>query len=134
MSRHPIAAVVNTSPDTVEMLRVVLQQAGFVVVSAYTFQIRDGIIDLANFMSQHRPSVVVWDVAPPYDANWALFETVRANPVMADCQFVLTSTNAGYVQQLAGKAERVYEIIGKPLDLDVIVRAAKEALRSRPTR
>ena len=133
MTVSPLVAVFNSSPDTIEMLRVVLQHAGFVVASAFTYELRDGIVDVASFMKQHQPEVVIYDVAPPYDANWALFLRLRQNPALCDCQFVVTSTNAGYVQQLAGRDQRVYEIIGKPLDLDKIVRATKEALRSRPT-
>ena len=133
MTVSPLVAVFNSSPDTIEMLRVVLQHAGFVVASAFTYQLRDGVVDVASFMKQHQPDVVIYDVAPPYDANWALFLRLRQNPAMCDRQFVVTSTNAGYVQQLAGRDQRVYEIIGKPLDLDNIVRATKEALRSRPT-
>jgi DNA-binding response OmpR family regulator len=129
----PLAAVFNSSPDTVELLRVVLQQAGFVVASAFTFQLRDGLVDLTTFMRQHQPDVVIYDVAVPYDANWALFERLRRNPAMSECQIVVTSTNAQYVQQLAGRDQRIYEIVGKPLDLGEIVRATKEALRSRPT-
>ena len=38
-------AIINTSPDTVDLLRQVLQRAGFLVVSCYTFDIRDGRLD-----------------------------------------------------------------------------------------
>jgi DNA-binding NarL/FixJ family response regulator len=123
----PVAAVFNTSPDTVELLRVVLQQAGFVVVSAFTFDIRDGRVDLETFLRQSNPAVVIYDVAPPYDANWALFETLRNHSSLQHYHFVITSTNAPYVQRLAGDI-RVYEVIGKPYDLDQIVHAATLAV------
>ena len=129
-----MVAVFNTSPDTVEMLRVVLQQAGFVVASAFTFEIRDGRVDLDSFMRRHYPKVIVYDIAPPYDANWALFQRLRADGALKDCQFVITSTNAAHVQALAGRDERIYEIVGKPYDLDMIVRAVKEASRARAVR
>jgi hypothetical protein len=48
--------------------------------------------------------------------------------------FVLTSTNVAHVEALVGDDERVYEVVGKPHDLDAIVRATKEAARTRPTR
>ena len=37
MERPPVVAIFNTSPDTVEMLRIVLEQAGFVVMGLYTY-------------------------------------------------------------------------------------------------
>ena len=128
-----VVAVFNTSPDTVDMLRQVLESAGIVVVSALTWELRDSHVDIASFMEQHRPAVVLYDVAPPYDRNWQLFLHMRGLPAMAGVQFVITSTNARYVQELA-REERVYEVIGKPYDLDQIVRAVKEGFRARPTR
>lgn len=125
-SRVPVVAIFNTSPDTVELLRVVLQEAGFVVVSAFTFDIRDGRVDLARFLDQTRPSAVIYDIAPPYDANWALFQTLRANSPLQQYRYVVTSTNAPYVQRLAGHVQ-VHEVIGKPYDLDQIVQAARAA-------
>lgn len=132
--RLPVAAVINSTPDTIEMLRLVLQYAGFVVISAYTHDIRDGRTDIRAFMAEHRPSVVVYDIAPPYDQAWEFFQHLRRTPAMDGVRFVITSTNAGHVQGLAGNDERVYEVIGKPYDLDRIVQATKEALRARPVR
>jgi len=131
MTSTDMVAVFNSSPDTVEMLRFVLQQAGLVVASAFTFELRDGKVDLITFMTQHAPSVVLYDVAPPYDANWALFERLRSNPVMAQCEFVVLSANAGHVQNLPGVDTPVFEVVGKSRDLDAIVSATRDALQRR---
>jgi DNA-binding response OmpR family regulator len=130
-----VVAVINTSPDVVDMLRLTLEHAGIVAVSAMTFEIREGAVDLERFVAQHRPRVIVYDVAPPYENNWQLFQHIRAMPVMKDVQFVLTSTNARQVEQYAkGNSLRIYEIVGKPFDLGEVVAAVREALKARPTR
>jgi DNA-binding NtrC family response regulator len=127
------AAVINTSPDITDMLRRALEPAGIVVVTALTFEIRDGTIDVEAFMRQHDPRVVVYDIAPPYDANWRLFQHLSSRPWMRGRQFVITSVNVQQLEKVAGHAPHVYEVVGKPLDLDAIVRAVKEAARYRPT-
>lgn len=128
-----VVAVINSSPDTVALLRTVLQQAGFVVISGYTFDIRDGRMDVDAFLRQHHPQVIVYDISPPYEDNWHLFLHIRGMDVMQRRRFVITSTNAAHVEKLAGRDDRIYEVVGKPLDLDAIVRAVKEAIRARPT-
>lgn len=131
----PVVAVINTSPDVLEILRLTLQHAGIVVVTAMSFDLRDGRLDIESFMKQHRPRVVIYDIAPPYDLNWQLFLHTRTLPAMQGLQFILTSTNPRHVHDLPGAHdEDVYEIVGKPYDLDQIVRAVKEALHIRPVR
>ena len=130
-----VVAVINTSPDVVDMLRLTLEYAGIVVVSALTWEVRDGDVDLERFILQHRPRIVVYDIAPPYENNWLLFQHIRAMPVMEGIEFIITSTNAQQVQQFVrGSGRQVYEIVGKPFDLGEIVTAVREALKSRPTR
>ena len=133
---HPpdVVAVINTSPDTVEMLRTTLEHAGFLVITGYTFDIRDGRLDIDAFVSKHQPRVVVYDVAPPYDQNWRLFQHVRGLESMKARKFVITSANPRHLEQLAGRDDRIYEIVGRPVDLDAVVMAVKEAFKSRPTR
>jgi len=127
-----VVAIFNTSEDTTDLLRVVFEQAGFVVVTAFTNALRDGKVDLEAFMRQHRPKVIVYDIAIPYEQNWRLFEHFRSRPACQDAVFVVTTTNVQHVHKIAGR-QTIYEIVGKPYDLDLIVRAVKEAARSRPT-
>ena len=68
-----VAAVINTSHDVVDLLRRAFDAAGIVTVSAFTHQIRDGEMDFEAFIRQHNPDVIVYDIAPPYDANWKFF-------------------------------------------------------------
>jgi DNA-binding response OmpR family regulator len=131
MSEPPIVvAVFNTSPDTVDLLRIVLEDAGFVVVSAFTYDIRDGEVDLEAFCRQYAPRIVVYDISLPYDANWRLFLRLRTTPALHGVQFVITTTHAAHVQKLAGDQE-IFEIVGKPYDLGRIVDKVRE-LSGRP--
>ena len=129
-----VVAVLDTSPDTVELLRNVLQQAGFTVVCAYIHDIREGRVDLEAFLRAHQPAVVVYDIAVPYEESWRFFQHIRSRESFGKCQFVLTTTNAREVAKLAGPEQHLHEIVGKPYDLGEVVRAVKEAVRSRPTR
>jgi DNA-binding response OmpR family regulator len=131
--RHPeVVAVFNTSEDTTELLRKTIEHAGFVVVTAFTNHLRDGKVDLEAFIRQHQPKVIVYDVALPYEENWRLFQHIQGTPACKGIYFVVTSTNAGHVEKLAGRDLHVHEIVGKPYDLGQLVRAVKDAARRRP--
>ena len=126
-SRAPVAAVINTSPDTVDMLRYVLEHAGFVVVSAFTWEMRDNQVDPEAFVAEHRPDVIVYDVAPPYEPNWLLFQHLQAKLSLDPGRYVLTTTNVREVKQVAGEDHAFLEVIGKPYDLEQVVQAARQA-------
>ena len=124
----PAVAVINSSRDVVDMLRIAMEYAGIVAVTALTDQIRDGEVDLEQLVRQHDPKVVLYDISPPYDANWRLFLHVSSLAIMSGRSFILTGTNAHQVQQLAGPHRHVFEVVGKPYDLDLIVQATRQAL------
>lgn len=126
MDRPPVVAVFNTSPDTVEMLRIVLEQAGFVVMGLYTYEARDGRIDMESMFRQHDPDVVIYDIAPPYEKNWREFQHMCSMPALAQRKFVLTTTNERRLREaVTENVPTMFEIVGKPYDLGLIVDQVK---------
>ena len=126
-----VIAVVNSSQDVTEILRLFLEHAGYVVVTAYTQDIRDGDVDLPALLRQYQPRVIVYDIALPYDINWRLFETIRDSPACAGVRFVLTTTNVLQVQKVVGPDIHVLEIVGKPYDLDLLLQMVERAMRDQ---
>ena len=129
MAGHPpVVAIFNTSPDTIEMLRIVLQNEGCVVVGAYTYELRDGKVDVEALSRQHKPDVVIYDIAPPYPKNWLEFQHTCAMPALKGAKFMITTTNVKHLREIAGDGPKLFEIVGKPYDLGKIVEHVKELM------
>jgi CheY-like chemotaxis protein len=121
-------AVVNSNEDVVELLRVALERAGFVVVSAHDDEIRRGRQSLSDLVATHEPRVLIYDLVPPYDRNWRFLEHLQATPAMRGRRFIITSANAAAARELSGAPADVYEILGKPYDIEEIVRVVERAV------
>ncbi len=134
-SSAPVVAILNTNDDVVELLRAGVELAGFIAVSIHVDSIRRGKASLDDFVREHEPSVIIYDIAPPYEQSWRYFRRLRESPLLRTRQFVITSTNAKRAAELADNAPGdIFEIIGKPYDIDRIVDAVRQAARARPTR
>ncbi len=134
MADPSIVAIVNTNPDVVRRLRIALEAAGFVVLELYVEEIKLGEANIQSFLREHDPSVIVYDLAPPFDLNWRFLDHLRTTTDFAGRHFVLTSVNEHRAHEVVGRDETVYEVVGQPDDIDAVVRAVKEASRARPTR
>lgn len=131
MGSFGVVALFNSSLDALVLLRKLLESAGFDVVSALIPEVRDGRCDVNGMMNRHDPAVVVYDIGAPYEENWAMFQRLRATAMRDHRRFVITSANPARVERLAGRDERIFEIVDQPLDLNNIVHAVKEAARAR---
>jgi CheY-like chemotaxis protein len=135
MERPPAVAIINSTPDVIEMLRLAFESAGITAVGTFTHAIRDGEIDIEAFMRQHDPQVVLYDIAPPYPNNWLLFQHIAHLPVMKGKHFILTTTNRMHVEKLAaGSKLPIFEIVGTPYDLGQLIEEVRQAVRARPVR
>ena len=124
---RPVIAVINSSSDTVDLLRTVLEQEGFQTVVGHIPEIKQGGLDFVAFLEHHAPAVIIYDISLPYDANWNFLRLVRSSEAVKDLPFVLTTTNKPALEQLVGATETL-EIIGKPYDLQQVVNAVRKAL------
>ena len=123
----PTIAVFNSSEDTVDLLRTALEAEGFQTVVGHIPEVKKGEIDLVDFINHHTPAVIVYDISPPYDANWRFLRLVRSSEPLQRREFVLTTTNKPALEKLVGDTE-AFEIIGKPYDLRRVVDAVRAAL------
>jgi CheY-like chemotaxis protein len=124
-----VVAILNANDDIVELLRVVFENAGLIAVSAHVDAIKRGEVDFEQFVRQHRPDVIVYDIPPPYDRQWAFLNHMRRLPALQNVPFVVTTTNAARLHELVGTDERIYEIVGKPYDLDDILTAVRSCTK-----
>ncbi|HEX6976470.1 MAG TPA: hypothetical protein VF147_18815 [Vicinamibacterales bacterium] len=121
-------AVINSSEDTVEMLRHALQHAGFTsIVTGHVTEIRDGKLDFVSYLNEHDPRVLVYDISIPYDQNWTFLKLLMDSQHMRGRTVVVTTTNKRRLEELVGPTEAL-EIVGKPYDLNAIVESVTRAL------
>ena len=123
-----VIALINSAPDTVEMLRYAFHHAGFVVVSTFTHLVRTGEVDIEAFIQQHQPQAIVYDIAPPYATNWNLFRHLSQLPALKDRPCVITSTNPARLRELAQTEDHaISEIVETPYLLDQLIGAVRKA-------
>jgi DNA-binding response OmpR family regulator len=127
---QPLVAVINTAEEMFKLLEQILHQEGYRTVSAYVPDLKRGTPTAEEFLREHDPAVVLWDIGIPYEENWAFFQQVAAAEAPHGRQFVLTTTNRYALENLVGGTP-VHELIGKPFDLEEICGAVRSALGSR---
>ncbi len=126
MPDGPVVAIVNTSEDIVVLLRELLAADGFRPVAGFVPDFREGGQDLDGFLREHDPAVIIWDIALPYDRNWAYFQQASAREAARDRRVVLTTTNKRALDELVGPTP-AHELIGKPYDIEVLLAAVHRA-------
>ena len=118
-------AVLNSNEDVVEMLRMVLEEAGFNTVAAHVPNIKRGEEDFLAFLAHHDPSVIVYDIAPPYRENWTFLKMIWDTVSAKKRTFILTTANERLLREVAGDDINVFELSEKPYTLQAIVDAVK---------
>jgi DNA-binding response OmpR family regulator len=122
-------AVINSSEDTVEMLRTLLEREGWETVQAHVDDIKRGRTDFLKYLETHDPQFLIWDVPPPYDHNWAFLQLVRSSRAMEGRVVIVTTTNKPALERFVGPTDAV-EIFTKPYDVEVLIDRITRTLKA----
>lgn len=125
--------MVNSNEDVVEIVAEALREDGHTVVTGHLHEWKRDPARIAAFFRAHRPEVVVYDIAVPYEQDWDFFRhVVRPHPDTRDVRFVLTTTNKRAVQELVGDVD-IIEVLAKPYNLEQIAKAVRYGSSSSGT-
>ena len=94
---------------------------GYGVVTAQISMMRFAHVDVQALVATHRPDVIVFDIAMPYESNWDFLEVVRLLPKLQGIPIVVTTSNKVALESLVGPTSAM-QIIGKLSDLGALQR------------
>ena len=86
------------------------------------------VFDVIDFVAEHQPDAIIYDVAIPYEENWRFLRLLQSSEALKDVKWVITTTHRKRLEELVGECGEVYEVVGKPYDLIQITSAVKDAL------
>ena len=112
----PLIVVVNHSPETLVLFRNVLEEAGMNAVLCHAHEIE--AFGLLDFIENHRPDLVIYDIPHPYDENIASFREYRSDPRAEATLWLMCTTGQSVVESLQDSDD---DVVGKPFDLDEIM-------------
>jgi DNA-binding NtrC family response regulator len=123
-------AVLNSNEDVIELLRTILEEAGFNTVSTHVPDIKRGHEDFIAFLEKHDPAAIVYDIAPPYQENWNFLKLILDAASVKTRKFIITTANERLLREVAGADIAVCEISEKPYSMEAILKAVKQSLKS----
>ena len=124
----PSVAVFNSSAETIEILKIALEEQGYAVSTGHVADVKKGALDVIDFVAEHQPDVIIFDVAIPYEENWRFLRLLQSSEPLKEAKWVITTTHKKRLEELVGETGEVYEVVGKPYDLIQITSAVKNAL------
>jgi CheY-like chemotaxis protein len=116
-----LALIVEDDPDTLALEKEILEDAGFIVLTANNGE--DGI----RFARERRPSVILLDLALPTASGFDVLKTLKSSPVTANIPVLLISAYVMLVDNCLARGASA--CVQKPFDIDDLVAQVKHALK-----
>jgi CheY-like chemotaxis protein len=137
MSPSACIAIVDGDSDLMDVLREILEEGGFRVVTLALPEVRADPEAVRRLYRTEDPRVVLFDVAPPVAEDWALLQSLRSWPESRGRHFVVTTTHAVQLRAIAdADATAGIEVVPKPFDIQhllaILQRSAKTEGPAQP--
>jgi CheY-like chemotaxis protein len=125
-SRRLHLVVVNNSRQVLKMLCDWFKQHGHHCNALLLSDIAQAQVEVGEFVSVHRPDVVVYDVGMPYASSWDLLDVIRMPASLRSQAFVITTPNKAKLELAVGATSAI-EIGGGERDLRTVLKAVEAA-------
>ncbi len=132
-SNPPRIAVINSNKSVLETVTTLLEDEGYTVIPALADTFLREKERFSQFIDEHAPQVVLWDIGPPYEVNWQHFQQIRALPQMQGRPCILTTTDAKRLEAVTATSRETWNIVGKPFELEKMLSAIENALACQQT-
>ena len=119
-------AILNDSPHVLKLLCDWFRRHGHHCATQMVAELAHAHVEVEQFIIEHKPDVVVYDVPMPYGSSWDLLDVIRSMPSLQSLPFVITTRNKRKLEEVVGRTS-VIEIAGQPEDLRRLLKAVESA-------
>jgi CheY-like chemotaxis protein len=95
--------LLSTRPESMGVLQDQLQQAGYPTRGQLIGELQSGQRNYLEVLAESEPDVIVYDLAPPYPAQWSFYELLRSSELSTPLVFILTSSDKPRLEQVVGE-------------------------------
>ncbi len=125
MNQAPVILVADDRPESVHLVRHLLQVEGYTVLSAYDGQ------EALDRTHEHLPDLVILDLNMPVVNGYEVCQRLKADPVTADIPVLMLTAWAEPEQRVKGLQLGAVDYMSKPFDYRELVARIKTRLREK---
>jgi DNA-binding response OmpR family regulator len=114
--------VVDDEPDMVDILRLVLSQAGFAVTTATSGK------ECIEKTSHEDFDLIILDIRMPQMDGWTTLRRLKENKVTDKSRVIILTIEKGPGVEIFGLQDVVSDYITKPFDREKLIKHVKKAL------
>ena len=114
--------VVDDEPDMVDILRLVLSQAGFTVSSAASGK------ECLEKTSKEDFDLIILDIRMPQMDGWTTLKKLKENGVTDKTRVIILTIEKGPGVEIFGLQDVVSDYITKPFDREKLIKHVRKAL------
>jgi DNA-binding response OmpR family regulator len=114
--------VVDDEPDMVDILKLVLTQAGFDVSTAYSGK------ECLEKVSKEDYNLIILDIRMPQMDGWTTLRKLKEKKITDKTRVIILTIEKGPGVEIFGLQDVVVDYITKPFDREKLIKHVKKAL------
>jgi class 3 adenylate cyclase len=125
MNKAPTIVVADDRPESVQLVRDLLEMEGYRIVAAYDGQ------EALDRIRQHLPDLVLLDLNMPVLNGYEVCQQLKADPITADIPVLMLTAWAEPDQRVRGLQLGAEDYLAKPFDYRELMARIKTRLRAK---